>query len=684
MLPTSPRTSTNFPPRKQSSSSGHSYRSRRESLLSDSSEPPVRGSAQFSIPMSPVPASLPYLEPRSVPQSMQHDSAYQSLTRDMERQSRPPARRVLPPLDMPIPAIRETLGEQSYVNFGTATVSEAMNISPSGYGYGNEIIMRHASDIQREKKWYKFYRAITSPFRRLAQLVRRKKGSDRSPKGRSGLSTAPSSGWHFRDNTPLPPPIPSGLFEFQQGQDLAWGAYGSTEAHRRSASVGSRRETDAATDSSRNHGASHLSRHTAGTRSHRSRTSFRTDSFPSRRSAHARGEPLMPPPPVPEILTPVPVQASTRASFAMPTPSMPVPSIPPASARTTGAVQGSQPKENSRRSSRFSFASSKGESLAKLAMQFYRGLIALYNLPWIASPPKRVAVDFIPAMSSRSRHRYRRSRASLPPNVVEAAKEAREMLPSEGKSWYRPSPEQLLKQRENACPHKNQYCMHPPPNQQGDGISRTICPTYPFPQPQYYNWGSTDANHSQPPVFFITPASPSTGPNIIGAQYPPQNLPYGAQFITMPQPVFYAPGQQQPRASSSQPPPGVHPPPGLAVGHRPPSMRPQTSVSNNISPQPQRPSPRTAQQSSPSGSGLGSGNSNQGQGQEGTTGATANLNPSVAAERRGEASRAPPSQTSPQNGGYILYSGSQVTAQPANYAVPMYQQAPSWANPPRF
>ena len=282
-----------------------------------------------------------------------------------------------------------------------------------------EFVLRHDPRI-RQSRFRRFADALLKPFRGLKSLfriptaLRRRNSVVTEP-----VSAAASSGFHIRDRTPATSSIrqiysregderdrePTTVM-FPEAMTMPQTmTEAGTEAGRDPRSPGH-------SDSAHGHSASHHSFASPRSASHRSYRSHRDTIKPTGRTVRSSGT------------TRTRTTRTTRSSFSAFSP-----------------LGGS--KERSSRS--LSYISNCSALLHQFTLLF-RALRALYHLPWMADPPKRIAADFIPALSKRSKYRARRGPPMYPPAVISAANAAAKMESSEGKSWYRPSPQQLEKQ----------------------------------------------------------------------------------------------------------------------------------------------------------------------------------------------------------------------------------------------
>lgn len=139
-------------------------------------------------------------------------------------------------------------------------------------------------------------------------------------------------------------------------------------------------------------------------------------------------------------------------SHSILSPTSPVrPAQPPPSIRKSRSLSPRSMRTYSRSRSRDSQSTITHSSALIVHLRTaFAAILRLYHLPWIASPPHRLTVDFVPALSSaRSKYRVgrRHGRASSVPSADLAAARANEDM-REGESWYRLSPQQMAMRKE--------------------------------------------------------------------------------------------------------------------------------------------------------------------------------------------------------------------------------------------
>lgn len=300
------------------------------------------------------------------------------------------------------------------------------------------------------------FRAVANGFRQIMDVAKGLLGKREGPAGANRPVTA-SSGWDFRDPTPAPASIRQSYIRDEN------------EGRRAPVTVV---DLSTAAERERSNGNHESRSETSTSRSSRSRSDHRSPSH--YRSEHGHDEPAArtarddAPPPSATTQT-HPFSPGVRSSIAI------APALSPTTEehthlrrnrrddrvkrrrRQSSTVSGRDGARSSSWSQSTRTSISQGvTSLLQLFLRVRQSFLRLYNLPWIAAPTKRVAVDFIPALASgRSRYRVHRPRRRsgsrgallLPVSVVAAANEAEKMEPSDGRSWYRPSAQQIEKRR---------------------------------------------------------------------------------------------------------------------------------------------------------------------------------------------------------------------------------------------
>lgn len=186
----------------------------------------------------------------------------------------------------------------------------------------------------------------------------------------------------------------------------------------------------------------------------------------------------------------------------------------------------------------------------------YHSVLALYHLPWVATPPHRVAIDFVPAYSSaRSKYRARRRHGtSGVPAADYAAKRAIDDM-AEGESWYRLSAEQMAKRRER--------------REMRRALRRSYAGTHSKRSSDYYHrLAETAAPGSprRPPAAYASPTQ--------AAAVPPTSFGGGPQYVAIPNGM----GGQQFYVLS--PAPGAAPPLPMQGPHGSPGESANTARSN--------------------------------------------------------------------------------------------------------
>ncbi|KAL5486242.1 hypothetical protein ACEPAI_7287 [Sanghuangporus weigelae] len=319
----------------------------------------------------------------------------------------------------------------SYVDLD---VEENMEIDPN-YGrpdVNDEEFAMRGDRRQRPSRLRRFADALLKPFRalrsafRIPKFLKRRRSITTQP-----VSVAASSGFHIRDRTPANSSIRQiysreGAEQEREPENVTMLFPEAMTAPQTMIETNTEHgrgpRSSGGMDSAHGHSVTHHSHVSPQSLSHRSDHSLRDTMKPNGDAVRSSGT------------TRTRTSRSTRTSFSALSPSR--------FARARAPKEGSSHGRSSRTLSSISHCSALLHQFTLL----FRALRALYHLPWVADPPRRIAVDFIPALSSRSKYCVHRGPPQVPPSVVIAAAAAKNMEPSEGKSWYRPSPQQMEKQ----------------------------------------------------------------------------------------------------------------------------------------------------------------------------------------------------------------------------------------------
>ena len=406
-----------------------------------------------------------------------------------------------------------------------------------GYHGSDEEFAHRGHAVPRPSRLRRLANALLRPFRlmksalRLPRFLRRKR--------QSGTH---ASDWDFKDRTPATTfTQPHQSREEEQPIENGPSAFPEPSMSRVTA-------LNLETDYDVEHQNRRISDETRSSQahptSHHSHSSHRS---PSHHSTHAsRG-------------TAKPNGTAIRGSGTITSPSI---QIRPRSLVSPTVAQASTIKASSRWSEGWS-SLSHSSSLLHHLKRFFRAILALYHLPWIASPPNRITVDFIPALGTRSKYQVHRLQR-YPPSVVAAVVASRNMQPSEGQSWYQPSRQQMEKRLKQGKPvnwNQNQPMFGPyeqlpmgdPRTQQPNGArGYNILPVY-LPDPAMMPFVTAQSPWpycAQPPYVVSNPSAPPPAGGLAGStRAAPPGRPPSVLSFAIPTP---RPG---PRPVQNAPPP---------------------------------------------------------------------------------------------------------------------------------